>query len=100
MVYRERREKSAFLEAIIDIVGVMNNLNTEKLFGHIKAKYELELYQETYDVDVLRSMMYALRSAVDMLKNRKREQSHMINKLDRLGEIYEKDDNNTTKSKK
>lgn len=93
MVFRERKEKIATLDAVLDVVGKMFNINTESVFGYTKQKFEIEVFQETYDSNLLRAKVAAMRNVIDSVRKKRREENALVDRLNRMGEAYETGDN-------
>jgi hypothetical protein len=91
VVFRERREKVAHVEVIAKVVGRLFNLDTERVFGGIMAEYAGEVFQEDYDVDLLREKIHVLREAQARIKRRRSEDQRQLSRLDRLGEFYDRE---------
>jgi len=90
MVFRERHEKVAFVEAITQIIGRMYNTDHEKAFGAIVGSYASEVFQETYDADMLKQKMEAIRAAQGRLRKLRITRERHISRLDRMGEYYDR----------
>lgn len=89
MVFRERHERVAHLEAIAKIVSRVFNLDAEKIFGHVIADYASEVFQETYDVNVLKKKVaLKKRLKANVAAKRKRDEE-LIKRLDRMGDFYD-----------
>lgn len=93
MVFRERKETVAKLDVLLDVVGKLFNINTETVFSYTKQKFEVEVFQETYDSNLLRAKVAAMRSVMESLRRKRREESSLVDKLNRMGEAYETSDN-------
>jgi hypothetical protein len=93
MVFRERKEKTAMLDAVFDVVGRMFNIDTDKVFSYTRQKYEIEVFQETYDSNLLRAKVSAMRDIIDSMRRKRREEASMMDKLSKMGEMYETGDN-------
>lgn len=89
-VFRERREKVAHLEAITKIVAQVFGLDAPRVFGGTVRDYAREVFQETYDADLLRRKIESLRKAQDQIKAKKRDDNRMLDRLNKMGEFYEK----------
>lgn len=91
MVFRERREKVAHVEAFAKIAARMYGLDVDRAFGDIVANYAGEVFQEAYDVDLMRKKIGALREAQARIRHRRAEDVRQINRLDRMGEYYDRE---------
>jgi DUF438 domain-containing protein len=91
MVFRERHEKVAHLEAFTQILGRLFNLDSDRAFGHIVRVYAGEVFQETYDADLLKQKMDAIRRAQKRIRSVRLERERQLTKLDRLGEYYDRE---------
>lgn len=90
-VFRERQEKVAFLEAIGKMVSRVLNFDSNKMFGGILAGYAEEVFQETYDADLLRLKAEALRRAHERIKGERQRTIGLMNRLDRMGQYYDQE---------
>lgn len=90
VVFRERHEKVTFLESITEILGRLYNLDVSKVFGHIIGNYASEVFQETYDADLLKEKMAAIRHAQERLQKLRTTQERHLGRLDRMGEYYDR----------
>ena len=90
MVFRERQEKVAHMEAFTQIVGKLFNLDTDRVFGVIVKTYAGEVFQETYDAELLKQKMAVIRQAQERIRNLRQERARQLTKLDRLGEYYDR----------
>ena len=89
MIFRERQEKVAFLDALTQIISRMYNLDVHKAFGHIVGNYAGEVFQETYDADLLKQKIEAIRRAQKRIQATRATQERHLTRLDRLGEYYD-----------
>jgi len=90
MVFRERAEKVANVRAMTKIVATLFNVNEDKVFGPITREYAKEVFQESYDAELLRKKIAALYRAQELIKEKQDERSRLMKRLDRMGEFYEK----------
>lgn len=90
VVFRERHEKVAFLEAITEIIGRVYNTDANKAFGHIVGTYAGEVFQETYDAELLKEKMVAIRRAQERIRRLRLTQERHLMRLDRMGEYYDR----------
>jgi hypothetical protein len=85
MVGRERAEKVAQVDAIAKMIARVFNADADKIFGGIVAEYASEVYQEGYDVDLLRAKIAARRAAQARVVAKRRQDEDLINRLERMG---------------
>lgn len=86
MVFRERQERVAHVDTIAKIVARVFNVDAEKLFGSILNEYAGEVFQETYDIDLLRQKIGIRRAAQARVRARRKRDEELIKRLDRMGE--------------
>ena len=91
MVFRERREKVAHLEAIGRMISRVLGADETKAFGHIVATYTEEVFQETYDADLMALKARELRAAQERIRAKRQRDKNMISRLDKMGEFYDKE---------
>lgn len=89
-VFRERQEKVAHVEAMTKILAQVFNIDAPRVFGHIVRDYTREVFQESYDADLLRRKIEALRRAQERVRMKRREDLRMIGRLEKMGEYYDK----------
>jgi hypothetical protein len=87
MVFRERQEKVAYLNAFSKMVSVMFNLDTDRVFGTIRREYTMEVFQEMYDASLLEEKVNALRHAQGAIAARKRERTSLMDRVSRMSEV-------------
>ena len=90
MVFRERQEKVSFLDARTKVVARVQGLDVERVFGDIVAGYAREVFQETYDADLLRRRLKSLQRVQGRIQSRRREDQRQISRLSKMGEFYDK----------
>lgn len=90
-MYRERQEKVAHVEVIAKIVARVFNVDADKAFGHIVSDYASQVFQEMYDLDLLRTKVNALREAQRRIQKQRSEAHRMLNRLERMGEYYDRE---------
>lgn len=90
MVSRERAEKVAHLDAIGKMVARIFGVDADKAFAGIVSEYASEVYQESYDADLLRRKIAARRSVHARVLAKRRRDEELIQRLDRMGEYYDK----------
>lgn len=88
MVGRERAEKVAQMDAISKMIARVFNVDPDRVFGPIVAEYASEVYQESYDADLLRRKIAARRAAQARVIAARRRDEELIQRLDRMGEYY------------
>lgn len=88
-VFRERQEKVAHLDAVSKMIAAVFNMDPRKMFGGIMADYAQEVFQETYDADLLRLKIEALRRAQNRLKSERQHAHKMLTRLERMGQFYD-----------
>jgi hypothetical protein len=86
MVFRERQEKVAHLQAFGRMFAAILNLDAEKAFGHIRRDYAMEVFQEMYDAKLLEHKVAALRAAQAGIAAKKSERDRMMQRLDRMAQ--------------
>lgn len=91
MVFRERQEKVAHLTAITRIVGQLFNLDSESVFSRVLRDYASEVFQETYDADLLRRKIEAIRRVQTRIRGERSESMRQLNRLERMGEFYDRE---------
>lgn len=89
MVFRERQERVALVSAIARMAGRVLNVDVEKAFGGIVADFAFEVFQEAYDVDLLRRRIAARRVAAHRVRSAIDREQDMMRRLDKIGEFYE-----------
>lgn len=90
-VFRERQEKVAHLDAVSKMIARVFGLDSYKVFGGIVADYAQEVFQETYDADLLRLKVDALRAAQGRIKSERKTAHRMLDRLERMGEFYDRE---------
>ena len=89
MVFRERHEKVAHLKALTRIAAQLFNLDGDKVFGPIVNSYASEVFQETYDAELLKQKMAAITAAQKRIQAVQKTRARQLTRLDRLGEFYD-----------
>lgn len=89
MVFRERQERVAHLDAIGKMIGRVLNVDAEKAFSGILADYAGEVFQETYDADLLKKKISIKKAAQARVAARRRRDEELIRRLDRMGDFYD-----------
>jgi hypothetical protein len=90
MVFRERQERVAHLDAIGKMVARVFSVDADKAFGGIIAEYASEVFQETYDADLLRRKVEMRRAVQARIKAKKQRDLDLIKRLERMGEYADK----------
>ncbi len=86
MVFRERQEQVAHLEAIGKMIARVFNVDADKAFGGIVSEYASEVFQETYDADLLRRKVEIRRQALARVRAKKQRDLDLIRRLEKMGE--------------
>lgn len=87
MVFRERQERVAQMEAIAKMISrVFGDVDADKAFGGILSEYAAEVFQETYDPDLLRRRVAQRRAAQAQVRARKQRDIDLMKRLDLMGE--------------
>jgi hypothetical protein len=92
MVFRERQERVAHMDAIAKMIARVFNTDASKVFGGIVAEYASEVFQESYDADLLRRKIAARRAAVARVRAKRKHDESMIKRLEKMGEYYDLQD--------
>lgn len=90
MVFRERQERVAHLDAIGKMVARVFSVDADKAFGGIIAEYASEVFQETYDADLLRKKVEMRREVQARIKAKKQRDLDLIKRLEKMGEYADK----------
>ncbi len=90
MVFRERQERVAHLDAIGKMVARVFSVDADKAFSNIIAEYASEVFQETYDADLLRQKVEIRREAQARIKAKKQRDLDLIKRLEKMGEYADK----------
>jgi hypothetical protein len=69
------------------IVGQLFNIDIERVFGHVRRDYAMEVFQEMYDATLLEQKMSALRLAQAAIAAKKQERTSYMDRLDRMANI-------------
>lgn len=65
-------------------------MDATRLFGHIVRDYAREVFQESYDAELLQQKLAAIRVAQERIRTKKREDARFLSRLERMGEFYDK----------
>lgn len=90
MVFRERQERVAHVDAIGKMIARVFNADADKLFGAIVAEYASEVFQEAYDPDLLKRRIALRRLAQARVREKRKHDEDMLRRLDRMGEYADK----------
>lgn len=91
MVFRERQERVAHVDVIGKMIARVFSVNAESAFSHIVAEYAAEVFQETYDIDLLRKKLEARRIALARVNAKRRRDEELLKRLDRMGEYADQE---------
>jgi len=104
MVFRERVEKVAQVRAFAAIAArLLGNMEVNKAFGDIIGDYASEVFQESYDPNLLKQKQTRLREAQERVRKKRLEDQAAIDRLQRmekLGEEFEKRTTNAALAKR
>jgi len=90
MVFRERQERVAHMDAVGKMIARVFNVDADRAFGAIIAEYAAEVFQETYDADLLRRKVALRRSAQARVRARRQRDLDLIKRLERMGQWADK----------
>ncbi len=90
MIFRERQEKVAWVHALARMVSRVMSMDPNRVFGDIISDYASEVFQESYDADLLREKVARIRAAQDQIIARRKHDEGMLKRLERMGEYYDK----------
>ncbi len=90
MVWRERQEKVAQVDVMAEMVSRFLGMDHEKLFGGLRTRYAMEVFQETYSAERMRAKVDALRIAAARVKHQRTEHDSQMGRLEELGKVYDK----------
>jgi hypothetical protein len=90
MVFRERQERVAHLDAVGKMIARVFNVDADKAFSGIVSEYASEVFQETYDADLLRRKVELRRQAQLRIRAKRRRDEELIERLNRMGEFYDR----------
>jgi hypothetical protein len=90
MVFRERAERVAHMDAIGKMIARVFNVDADKAFGGIVAEYASEVFQESYDADLLRRKVEIRRRALARVRAKKQRDLDLIKRLEAMGEYADK----------
>lgn len=91
MVFRERQERVAHMDAIGKMVARVYNVDPEKAFGHVVSEYASEVFQETYDADLLKRRVTIRRRAQARVREKRQRDVDLLKRLDRMGDFYDQE---------
>jgi hypothetical protein len=98
IVFRERQERVAHMDAICKIIARVSNVDAGKAFGHIVSEYAFEVFQESYDADQLRRRAEQRRAVQQRIKARRDHDDAMIKKLDSMEKMGKEFDTEAAKA--
>lgn len=87
MVFRERQERVAHMDAIAKMIARVFGTDSDKAFGGIVSDYAIEVFQATYDADLLREKIAVRRATQARVRARRKRDEAMIQRLERMGEF-------------
>jgi hypothetical protein len=90
MVFRERQERVSHVDAIAKMIARVFNVDAGKAFGGIVAEYAAEVFQETYDPEVLKRKVDRRRAAQAEIVAKREHDERLIERLNRMGEFYDR----------
>ncbi len=90
MVLRERQERVAHLDAIGKMVARVFSVDPEKAFAGIVAEYASEVFQETYDPNLLRRRVAIRRVLAARARAKLDHEERMIERLEKMGDYADK----------
>jgi len=67
------------------------NANADKAFSGIIAEYASEVFQETYDADLIKKRVAARRRAQARIHAKRRQDEDLMKRLDRMGDFYDQE---------
>jgi hypothetical protein len=84
MVFRERQERVAHMDAVAKMLARLFNVDADKMFGHVMSEYAFEVFQEAYDADLLRKRADAKRKAQQRVRAKRQQEEDLMKKLDNM----------------
>jgi len=91
MVFRERQERVAHMDAISKMIARVFSVDADKAFSGIVAEYASEVFQETYDVDLLRRKLVLRRLEQAQVRKKRQRDEELMRRLDRMGEYADQE---------
>lgn len=91
MIFRERQEKVALLDTVSKMAARILNMDGGRMFGDLLSEYASEVFQESYDADLLRQKIAAIRASQERVQAHRKHDEDMLKRLDKLGEFYDKE---------
>lgn len=73
------------------MAGTLLNVNVDKMFGPFIREYEREVFQETYNAELLKQKAVILRTAQERVRGRRLHDVKMLRRLDLMGEFYDRE---------
>lgn len=86
MVFRDRQERVAHVDAIGKMIARVFSVDADKLFGAIVAEYASEVFQEAYDPDLLKRRITLRRIAQARVREKRERDEEMLRRLDKMGD--------------
>jgi hypothetical protein len=90
MVFRERQERVAHVDAIAKMIARVFGVDANTTFGPIVAEYATEVFQETYDADLLRRKVAHRRATQAAIRDRRLRDENALRVLDKMGEYVDR----------
>lgn len=81
----------AHLDAIGKMVARVFGVDAERAFGGIVSEYAAQVFQEMYDLDLLREKLAALHQAQRRIHGMRADARRMMDRLERMGEFYDRE---------
>ena len=91
MVFRERQERVTHLDVISKMIAMVFNVDVDRAFGPLVAEYASEVFQETYDADLLKKRVAARRRAQSHIRAKRQRDEDLLKRLDRMGDYYDQE---------
>jgi len=90
MIFRERQERVAHVNAIAQMIARVFNVDAGKAFAGIVSEYASEVFQETYDPEILKAKVFRRKVAQAEIVAKRRRDEELIQRLNRMGEYYDR----------
>lgn len=74
------------MDAIATMIATVFSVDAARAFGPALNEYAAEVFQETYDPDLLRRRVAARRAQQAVVRARRERDQELIKRLDRMGE--------------
>ena len=72
-------------------MATLFNIDHERAFGRVYTTYEQEVFQETYNAELLKKRAAALRRAQERVKDKRLGDLKLLQRLDLMGQFYDKE---------